>query len=338
MTGLLRLAAWIALAGTAMAFLGFYHSWKAPPFTLLWTWELSRWGTPYGSYINKNHFAGLMEIGLAAALALMLHGARTLLEGTEDLGIWARLSRLLGRGAARVVLPFLAFCTMLVGLVASESRGGWGAMILSLLALLAWAALAKRSRAAWKLGALVVVVAVGAVMVVGPRELENRMTVQHRAVNRLHIWEDSVRMWTEFPVTGAGAGTFLYSFQPYHRIPDKRTATHAESDVLQTLTGVGLIGVLLLGWAGVRFVRAVRPGLEGELNPDRAFLAGTLVGVLSLSLHGLLDVNLQIPANGMFFALLVGISLATARHLEGRGILHWIDGSAARAQEEGDVT
>jgi len=174
------------------------------------------------------------------------------------------------------------------------------------------------------------------VLFLGPAEFEHRLQLQGRAVdNRALIWQDCVfRMFPEFPITGAGAGTFLYSFQPYHSVPDKRLATHAESDWMQTLTGVGLIGVLLLLWAAVRFVRAMKAGLEGEVTPDRVFLGAALTGVLSLVLHGFVDVNLQIPANGMYFAILSGLCLAVARQQGGRGVLHWIDGSAGRLRQE----
>jgi hypothetical protein len=331
-----RLAAWIAMGGAGMAVLAFVQRATAEPFTLLWTWELERWGTPFGPYINKNHFAGLMEIALAASLALLLRSAWLLLDRVSEASLGTKLATLLGPSAPRILLPFLAFSLCGAGLVASLSRGGWLAMGLAGLLLLLWAGVAKRSRMAWGVG-LLLVLAVGAgAVVLGPGRVASRLETQKRMVNRPRIWKDAARLAADYPVLGAGAGTFLYSFQPYHAFPDKRLATHAESDWMQTLTGVGGLGLALLAWAGFRLGRAVRRGLRGELSGDRLFLASAMTGVVALVLHGFIDINLQIPANGLYFTVLAGLTLVAARppEGEGHGILQVVDGGDDEAGEE----
>ncbi len=68
------------------------------------------------------------------------------------------------------------------------------------------------------------------------------------------------------------------------------------------------------------------------------FLVGALTGVLALLLHGFVDVNLQIPANGLHFVVLVGLCLAVARAQDARARLVVIDGAApADAPEEEDM-
>jgi hypothetical protein len=332
----IRLAAWISTVGAAMAVLAFVQrKVAASPFELLGT-PLERWGTPFGSYINKNHFAGLMEVTLAASLALCLGQAASLLERVREASLGTKLAALLGPGAPRVLVPFLAVCLTGAGLVASLSRGGWLAMGAAGGLLLLWAAVAKRSRMAWLAGIVVVLGIVGGAAVLGPGRIANRLEVQDRMLNRPRIWRDALTLTADFPVLGAGAGTFLHSFQPYHTFPDKRLATHAESDWIQTLTGVGVLGLALLAWAGLRFARVAAAGLRGELSGDSLFLAGALTGVVALVLHGFVDVNLQIPANGFHFTVLAGLVLAAAGPREGdaRSVLQVVEGRSGETAEE----
>lgn len=332
----MRLAAWISTAGAAMAILAFVQRARASsPFELLGT-PLELWGTPFGPYVSKNHFAGLMEVTLAASLALCLAQACSLLDGAREASVGTRIATLLGPGAPRVLLPFLAVCLTGAGLVASLSRGGWAAMGIAGGLLLLWAAVSKRSRMAWVAGAVVVLGIAGGAVILGPGRIANRLEMQDRMINRPRIWRDAMTLTADFPVLGAGAGTFLHSFQPYHTFPDKRLATHAESDWVQTLTGVGALGLALLAWAGLRFARTAARGLRGELDGDSLFLAGTLTGVVALVLHGFLDVNLQIPANGFHFTVLAGLALAVAgpREAGARGVLQVVEGRGGEVEEE----
>jgi hypothetical protein len=319
-----RLAAWITAVGAIMAVLAFVQRATSPDDLLMWTWKLERWGTIFGPYINKNHFAGLMEICMGAALALLLLQAAEMLRGLGEFSLGAKVGILLGRGAPRVLFPFLAFCVMAAGLVASRSRGGWLGMGLAGLAFVLYLGIAKRERAAFKVAIVLAIGVVAVSLLVGTGDLTTRFQVQDRAINRPRIWADSLRLWQDFPLLGSGAGTFLYAFQPYHSFPDRRLALHPEMDYLQLLTGLGAIGMILLLWAGVRTVKAFRRGFERTeedevvgpgVTPETLFLGGILTGMGAILVHGFLDVNLQIPANGLLFTVLAGLGLAAARAL-----------------------
>jgi O-antigen ligase len=333
MGGCVRLAIWLTIIGAGMAVLGFVQRATAPPFTLLWTWELELWGSPFGPYISKNHFAGLMELGIGAALALLLSNGADLLSRSEDLGILTRIRILGGRGGLRVLGPFLAFSVMGAALIASLSRGGWLAMGAAGVAALLWAIVRRGSRGAWRV-VLVLFLGIGiAVAVLGAGNVGERFEIQERVINRPLIWRDAADLVVDFPLFGAGAGTFLYTFQPYHSFPDRRLATHAESDWVQTATGVGLVGLVLLLWAAIRFGRRVREGMAGELSPDRLFILGLVTGLLALVLHGFVDVNLQIPANGLHFTVVAGLALAASRMVNELGVLGVVDGEHREVSE-----
>ena len=312
----------ITLVGVGMTIVAFVQrATSDDPFLLLWTWRLERWGTPFGPYINKNHFAGLMEITMGAALGLTLGGLAVVLSPLRGMSLGTKLGAIGARPGGRVIVPLVAFGLMGAGLVASLSRGGVIAMLAALAVFTVWLVVRHRLLAAWAVLGSTVLAVVAASAILGPGNVENRLTLQPRAINRVHVWRDALAMVGDHPIAGTGAGTFLYAHQRYHDYPDKRLATHAESDWLQLWSGLGTVGMALLAWAGWRFGRAVRAGLAGEPTAERLALVGVLVGILSILLHGFLDVNLQIPANGFHFAVLAALALAASARLERLGHL-----------------
>ena len=86
---------------------------------------------------------------------------------------------------------------------------------------------------------------------------------------------------------------------------------HAHNDYLQLVTEAGwagavplVIGFFFFLFRGIR--RAVRVGFD--VGRFRLFVAiGSLAGLCSMAFHGFLDFNFQIPANQVFFVLLLAL-------------------------------
>jgi O-antigen ligase len=112
-------------------------------------------------------------------------------------------------------------------------------------------------------------------------------------------------MALQYPVAGTGLGTFTYIFPRYQTFEPDRNFSHAESDCVQYLTETGFVGWLLLlafgGVAGARALRALRRG-----GGQRPMMIGATIGLLAVALHGIVDVNLHIPANMLAAAVFVG--------------------------------
>jgi O-antigen ligase len=268
-------------------------------------------GTVTGTYVNRNHFAGLMEmsIAVAAGLALSRVGSlgppRSLREFVDD------LSRFALRGGS-IVFFVLVMCS---ALLMSTSRGGVIALIVAvgLVALLGRILHGRNTREA-RLVPLVALCALIGIMWFGVAGLSGRLAEEGLTSNRLDVWRVSIEVLGESPLLGTGAGTFRWVL-PRHKgagLGD-RYYDHAHNDYLESLVETGIVGTGLLGAAVVLALGAMVAGLRRRRDPlARGAVAGALVGTVALVFHGLVDFNFQIPANAAWWFVLLGIGLLAA--------------------------
>ncbi len=271
-----------------------------------------------GTYVNSNHFAGLMEMTIAMGLGLIL-SRTTLPGGTTD---WKRrLYRLSGFIMDVHFRRYFYVMLMFSALTFSSSRGGISAWLaaFTVVVLIAMGVRGRHSREG-RLAPWAVFLAVIAVLWLGYSDLQEKMERSGLHSDRHIIRENAYPMVADRPLFGSGAGTFRYLFPLYK---DQRLARryydHAHNDYLETLTDQGLVGFGLLGLALAfmiarnigAFVRRHHPFMRG-------ILFGSLVGTLALLFHGWVDFNLQIPANAAYFFVLLGMGTIAA-NLDSRG-------------------
>lgn len=239
------------------------------------------------TYFNRNHFAGLLEMAVLAGLGAL---------GACSRGASPRI--LLGGGIAACLL----------GLVLTESRGGLVAVVAGAAVCLLLAPVRHRK---WSF-ALLALATVLALWLV-PDSLMARL---HRAGNevtaagsRLDIWRGALALWLVFPWFGGGLGTFG-DLSPATQLPHTGgRIEHAHNDPLELLAETGAAGGLLLAAAAAAFFcHAARQRRCGG-NDEAAWLAAGATGaVAAIAVHGLVDFNLQIPANAAWLAVLAGMA------------------------------
>jgi O-antigen ligase len=130
------------------------------------------------------------------------------------------------------------------------------------------------------------------------------------ATGRIAIVRDSLKMVWQRPILGWGLGTFPIAYPSFRSFFTNLWVNEAHNDYVQTLVETGIVGfacaaafLFLLCRAGLRNSRCWRREKE-----SRVALAA-FIGCLGLLIHGVVDFNLQIPANAAFFFALS--SLAT---------------------------
>ncbi len=258
---------------------------------LYWFREMRYGGIPFGPYVNRNHFAGFMELVIPISLVPLVVGK-------------VRRERLLIVGLF-AILPLGA-------LFLSASRGG----IISLgveLAALALLLLLRRG-ADWHIlgGGAVVLVAILMVSWLGVRQILDRfsslqsfeVTVGKRASMRADTW----RIFLDHPLKGTGLGTLQTVFPQYESLYDGKVVNHAHNDYLEGLAETGILGGLCCaGFLGILFFESIR-----RLPPrNRAFAATAhlsgLVACVGFLVHSLVDFNLHIPGNALLFFILTNL-------------------------------
>lgn len=274
-----------------------------------------------GAFPNANSFAGYLEIALAVAFGALwtevLVGADRERAGTERA---ERLERRLMPIAWRI----LAFSCVAIGIALTQSRGAIVAASLTTLVLLALGVSHPRARSRGaRAGVLAVAVSLACVAAVAGRvPLLRFLSSDSRDLHggtRLEIWKASLEAWSQFPILGSGLGSFADAFRRVQPRGLNAVLEQAHSDPLQLLVTGGVVGLAL---GAVVYVSLFAILVRGWwLQAHREESAVTLAGIgalLSLALHGLIEFNMSIPAIPLTLAVVLGLSIASAR---ARGVM-----------------
>ena len=273
--------------------------------TSLIYWSVKSPGETFGPYVNRNHYAGLMEmlIPLTAsyafsrvgshipswmrASAVLLPIASVLLSGSRG-GLVA-----LGVETALVAILFLTLPVQEVGF-ANRRRGqrnamAWfGTVAMAAVALFFWINPGGFSTRLWT---------------VASAKQYHEVT----ATDRVAVAHDSVRMLKDHPWFGVGLGSFETIYPQYQSLPSNLTWDHAHNDYLEAASETGLIGVALIVSALALFLRLALRELQLDGEPGWIQLGATL-GCCGLLVHSLVDFNLHVPANAAWFAFCAALA------------------------------
>ncbi len=268
----------------------------------------------FGPFVNRNHFAGFLEMGSGLAGGLLI-----------------------GRGARREWLAVYgsALLLMCAGLVVSASRGGVLALMAELVFLIVIAApgssnKGKQGALLRTVGALLLAAAtiIGSIFLVGSEGLVANFTQLEKEAgsaaanpndsferySRRDIWGASWRLIKDHPVMGVGLGAFQFAYTRYDPSSGSQRVEQAHNDYLQILADAGLLGGLLaLAFVVLLFVRGFT-ALNTRDQQRRAIVLGALTGCFAIAVHSFVEFNLQVTANAQLFLALA--ALATSDKVE----------------------
>ena len=135
--------------------------------------------------------------------------------------------------------------------------------------------------------------------------------------SRLDVWKDCVFIAKDHPL-GVGLGNFETVYPVYQvnsnlqgRILD------AHNDYIQYLVECGWPGfVMLVGGFLLFLVSRIRRlfKLDPDADPFRFFIGvGAVSGIVAMGFHGFFDFNFQIPADMVYFVVLMAIASLCTR-------------------------
>ena len=263
-----------------------------------WVYTPRFHGSIYGSYVNHDHYAGLMEMLVPFPLVVSM-------------------GHLL-RGGKRALI---AFCAVLMAstIFLSGSRGGMLSFVLEIVVFGALT-LVQRRNPRVALGMVAMCVLVLAFLVfLGKGQVLGRLGDLGPGM-RSQITKDCLRMFSHRPVWGWGLGTFPTVYPSYRSFYTNLFVNEAHNDYAQLLVETGLLGFGLMLWFLVRLYRYGLPtSRRWEFKWDGAVSLAALLGCTGLLLHGFVDFNLQIPANAALFYVLCGLAASPLAKLSKSG-------------------
>lgn len=269
----------------------------------------------YGQFINRNHFAFLMEMAFGLVLGLLIGGGISRERMLVYLGflmpIWFALILSNSRGGIFSMLGQLIFAALLLTLVRTRraktghtaESNGWLSRIRSSVATRVL------------LGACLVLAVAVSVVWIGGDQLASRFEgVQgdpnieaietRQGESRKEVWRATWSLIKDNPLAGVGFGGYWAVIPKYHDASGELTPQQAHNDYLEILASGGVIGAALCAWFIYALLMAARVQLRAKDNFRRAAAFGALVGLFGVAVHSLFDFGLHITVNALVFVIL----------------------------------
>lgn len=317
------LLAVLVVSGTFQAFFGVAMTLSGVEGLLVGA-KTSYLGDATGTFVNRNHLAGYLELTLAAGVGLLLA-----LRDERPFRWVDVLEMLLGpKGRLR-----LALVLMTIALVMSHSHMGNSAFFTSLLLVGGVFVLLNNKEQRLRNGLIIAGLLVIDLLVVsqfvGLDTFGNSAQAQAVLADgqtplaadelRATVVKDALPLAQEKLFTGHGAGTFEVVFGKFASADVTLHFDHAHNDYLQFLIEYGVLGSLpLLAFVLLGLYHAQRAMWQSESTYRAGIGLGASVGIVALLIHSLADFNLQIPANAATYVVMCAMGVLANHHYRDR--------------------
>lgn len=265
----------------------------------------------YGQFINKNHFAFLMEMAFGLGVGILVSGIkreRVLIYVAFLLPIWTALVLSNSRGGILAMLAQVICGALLLVSTSASTREGEGPSRLLR---------AARSTAGRLSIVVVLFVALltGVLWVGGDRligsldtvgtELNPQGTGLNEGATRNDIWRATWKMFKAHPIFGVGLGGYWIAITAYHEASGTLTPQEAHNDYLELLSSGGLVGLAIGVWFFLTLWQTSSRKLRGSTGFQRSVCLAAILGIVGIAVHSLVDFGLHMLANAFVFMVLL---------------------------------
>ncbi len=284
-----------------------------------------------GAFLNTNHFGFLMMLGIMSDLALLMgivlddkhaHRRRNSMTSGEEYE-W--------KGWRVLIIPLgLVLFVLFTALLMSFSRGAFLGTVASLIVFgIIW--LLKRHevkkanlQVLLPIIILVVVSVIGAmpfVMDALSKHFSNALEGELTMNSRWLIWKDSIKLISDYRLSGVGLGCFKNAIQPYESGNfTKALVEHAHNDYLELIAELGVPVAIVLMLGLVVFLSIVFHRCWKVHDPTYKWTCfGLLSAMVGIAVHELFDFNLHAYPNFLIFAVMLSL-LAICIHKKGKSM------------------
>ena len=261
---------------------------------------------PFGTFINRHHFAALMEMTIGLSLGVMFAG-----------------------GISRNRWPFIvaAAIVMAIAIVLTGSRGGVIGLVTALIAIAVFTAYGRSGhrerhngetispKLILAAGGAFVVITIFLVLFLGDVDPLLRGTGVSGGTGdftsgRIDFWRTAIKIFLDHPIIGVGLDAFGAAYSSYDLSSGLLRVEQAHNDYLQTLADAGIAGfacvaafIYLLLKIGIDVIRNSRSGFR------KGAAIGALAGCVGILVHSFFDFPLRTPANAFVFLTLAATAV-----------------------------
>lgn len=267
-------------------------------------------GGASGTYRNRNHLAGLLEMIFPIVLALLATkmGHSGGYKSHRDRSWRQRLNFLPSIRGHQAVIYGLIAVLLILALIFTKSRTGIVlAMVGLLLSLFAFFRRLGGGNVYGIYGTAVAIVIVLAVEI-GLAPVLDRFSQDPMQDLRWTIFSTSMEGIGNFSPMGSGPGTFP-SVYPWYQLQEVNGfITRAHNDYLEWIFEGGFFAAtVLLGLLFLYFRNWKVLWIKDPWETYRFIQVGAGIGILLILLHSFVDYNLHKPANAIYFAFLLAV-------------------------------
>jgi len=284
--------------------------------------EIRHGDSASGTYVNRNHFAGYLEMTLALGIGLLIAGL-----SDRHATSWKQFfAQVIDWILSPKMVLRLALCVLVIALTTTHSRMGNSAFFSSLLIAGGIGIALSRHATRNTVILLASLIAIDLFIVgswFGVEKLAKRM--QEVSVEEVQGREEpatyAMGIVKDYPVFGSGPGSFYTVFPRYRPETVRAYYDYAHNDYVQFAAESGVLGLAILGLLVALSLGAALLAQWRRRDPlMRGLSFACIMGVTSILIHSWVDFNLQIPANAAYFLVLLAlgwISLYLDRHHPG---------------------
>ncbi len=306
----------LAGMGVFQAFYGLFELYNPAPRILFYK-KLHYLDCVTGTFVNRNHLSGYLEMVIPLAIGLIL--ARTDFFALAGAKWRKKILMISEKGAYINVLLAMGIILMAIAIIFSKSRSGVFLLVFSFFLVFGLSVLfygKVKLELKWikdflKVTFLIITVVA---LYIGIDSMVERFALDKILQNvRPVVWSNTIGIIGDFPVFGSGLGTFESLYPAYEASSTPPLFEHAHNDYLEFMAELGALGFLmLLGGVLAMLVFSFMVWKVRRHPAVRGLALGGMVAVVVMLLHSITDFNLHIPANMMLFAVVISLTIATA--------------------------
>lgn len=256
---------------------------------LYWFREITE-GSPFGPFVNRNHYAGF--IGMLIPLTLGLAFTRQNRE-------------------RRILFGFFGLI-MAVSLFLSLSRGGITSFFAGIAVFALFVSWDKfRAKKIWAMGAFIFVLFLYLLYLGIDPIIDRFYNTDLTQETRFTVWSGTWNAFKDFHLTGSGLGTFINIFPLYSPENMEVIYDHAHNDYLEFILEAGIVGTALLFLSLFFFIRCMsKVSWEGHRGIIKISLVSSIT---TMAVHSIFDFNLHILSNALMLSAVFAMAVASSR-------------------------
>jgi len=281
-------------------------------------------GSAFGTFVNRDHYSAFLEMIFPLSLGYFLVRA-DYFALKPGLSLRQKIASFGQEKVQKSIIFILPPVIIGIGLLFSRCRSGIIILVVTFfltLLLLSLTGVTGTRKTEKRLVKMVIFLVILSVLLIGMEPILERFTYggffDH---NRILFYNYTTGLMTDYPLTGAGLGTYVQAINPYVQKDLYIILSHAHNDYLEMLAETGFIGggsLILAGFLGLGL--AWKRWLKASDPLARGIGLGAMMGVFSLFFHSLTDFSLRMPGNAIMwlslFVLCLKVPLLSRKDLE----------------------